>query len=113
MTKLGEYVQNVDFTDKNFIGTVAFRSEELTLPDGSKMALGIDDGHWVLVYQEMAGGLFRVYEYNQHGNKINVDKKAGTVEDIKAFKKHVKYFLANVSTDDLVTLLPPQSQEKL
>lgn len=76
MSKLAEYVEKVDFLDKKFIGTIAFRNEELTLPDGSKMALGIDDGHWVLVYQEKPGASFHVFEYDQSTGRILLDKKA-------------------------------------
>ena len=112
MTRLAKYIEQVDLPDRNFVGTIAFRSEELTLPDGSKMALGIDGGHWVLVYQQGAGSAFRVFEYDQHDCKIAVDKKAGGAEDIKTFKKLVGYLFECAEVDDLVTLLPPQVTEK-
>jgi hypothetical protein len=112
VAKIVNYLEKTDFRDKNFIGTVAFRNEELTLPDGSKMALGIDGGHWVLVYQKEAGSSFRVFEYDQPAKKIIIDKKAGTAEDLKAFKQLVGYMFANADVNDLVTLLPPQVTEK-
>ena len=112
MAKIISYLAKADFLDKNFIGTVAFRNEELTLPDGSKMALGIDGGHWVLVYQKEAGSSFQVFEYDQPGKKIVVDKKTGTAEEIKAFKQLLGYLFANADVEDLVTLLPPQVTEK-
>jgi hypothetical protein len=112
VAKIISYLDKTDFRDKNFVGTVAFRNEELTLPDGSKMALGIDGGHWVLVYQEEAGSSFQVFEYDQPGRKIVVDKKAGAAEDIKRFKQLVGYMFANADVEDLVTLLPPQVTEK-
>ena len=51
MPTINKYIANIDSINKQFIGTIAFKSEEITLPDGSKMALGLDDGHWVLIYQ--------------------------------------------------------------
>lgn len=109
MARVAEYLENVDFHDEKFIGTIAFRSEEITLPDGSKMALGIDDGHWVLVYQEMAGASFKCFEYDSHAKKINVDKKSGGEADFRQFKKLVSYFMSNTRVDDLVTILPPSA----
>lgn len=108
MTKIAEYLNKVDFLDERFVGTVAFREESLTLPDGSKMALGMDDGHWVLVFQPKAGSAFKVFEYDHHEQKIILDKKAGGIEDLKLFKKLVRYFMAQASVEDLVTILPPQ-----
>jgi hypothetical protein len=112
MTKILDYLEKVDFENRNFVGTLAFRNEEITLPDGSKIALGIDGGHWVLVYQTGAGASFKVFEYDQHGQKIVVDKKPGGGEDIKQFKKLIGYFFASASVEDLVTLIPPQVMEK-
>lgn len=107
MTRLASYLEKVDSLDERFIGTIAFRSEELTLPDGSKMALGIDDGHWVLVYQEKAGAPFQVFEYDQHGQKIFLDKKPGGEQELGLFRKNLEYFFSHVEVDDLVTILPP------
>ena len=108
MTKLANYMAKVDFTDRQFMGTVAFRSEEFTLPDGSKMALGIDDGHWVLIYQKSAHAAFQVYKYDQGEGKIYLDQKVGGQEELKAFKKHLAYFFKHASVEVLVTLLPPK-----
>lgn len=110
LTKIAEYVEKIDLIDKNFIGTIAFCNEEVCLPDGSKMALGIDDGHWVLVYQKEAKSTFRLFEYDLHGQKIFVDKKSGGLEDIKYFKKLVKYFISNALVEDLVTILSAQAK---
>jgi len=107
---ISEYISQVDLLDKSFVGTVALRSEELALPDGSKSALGIDGAHWVLVYQAKAGDPFQVFEYNQHTRKINLDKKPGSQDDIARFKKLVRYFLTAARVDDLVTILPPHPE---
>jgi len=106
MAKLAEYLEKINFEDKNFVGTIALRSEEITLPDGSKIALGIDDGHWVLVYQEGAGKLFKVFEYDQHTKKLNLDTKPVEGEEFQQFKKLANYFVTSVHTEDLVTILP-------
>jgi len=112
MTKIVSYIENTTIKDENFIGTIAFRNEELTLPDGSKMALGIDDGHWVLVYQKEAKAAFRFFEYDRREKKVTVDKKPGTGEEIAQFKKLVGYMFTNTNVEDLVTLLPPQVVDK-
>ena len=106
--KVSEYLSSVDFRDKDFVGTVAFRNEALSLPDGSKMALGIDDGHWVLVYQQQIAKPFKVFEYEQHAQKIFLDKKPGGEPEIKQFKQLVGYFIEQARVDDLVTILPPR-----
>lgn len=107
MPKIVDYLKTIDLEDAKFIGTIAFRSEEITLPNGSKMALGIDDGHWVLVYQEKAGTAFQVYECDWPERKIFIDKKPGGPEEFKTFKKLVNYFFSEANTEDLVTILPP------
>ncbi|MBN3032528.1 MAG: hypothetical protein JW873_00340 [Candidatus Saganbacteria bacterium] len=112
MTTIAGYLGQTDFLDKNFIGTIAFRSEELALPDGSKMALGIDGGHWVLVYQPGGGTPFQVFEYDREAGKIIVDKKPGAAGEIREFKRLVGYLFARADVEDLVTLLPPQVTEK-
>ncbi|OGC11871.1 hypothetical protein A3K48_05215 [candidate division WOR-1 bacterium RIFOXYA12_FULL_52_29] len=108
MTKITELLEGIDVLDKKFIGTIAFRDEELTLPDGSKVALGLDDGHWVLVYQEKAGASFEIFDYSAHDRKLFVDKKPGGTGDLVRFKKIVHYFLAHGQTTDLITILPPE-----
>ncbi len=109
MSKIIEYLEKVEFRDKHFIGTIAFKNERISLPDGSKMALGIDDGHWVLIYQKEAGAHFQAFKYNRIENKIYVDKKPGGKETLLLFKKHLAYFFAHAGVEDLVTLLPPGS----
>ena len=108
MASIAEYIKDISSLDKNFIGTIALRHEELSLPDGSKIALGIDDGFWVLVYQELGGRPFKVYECDWREKKINVDKKQGGEEDLKEFKKLLNYFLSQAKVADLVTIQPPQ-----
>jgi hypothetical protein len=106
MTVLDKHLTNIAFQDKQFIGTIAFRSEEITLPDGSKMALGIDDGHWVFIYQKSAHAHFQVFKYDQGENKIYLDQKAGGKEELKLLKKHLNYFFKHAQVEDLVTILP-------
>jgi len=108
MTRLAEYLENADLKDSHFVGTITFSSEEKTLPDGSKIALGIDGGHWVLVYQKEAGGHFQVFEYDQKKKKVFIDKKPGKQEELKLFKKLAGYFFSNAHIEDLVTILPPR-----
>jgi hypothetical protein len=109
MSQLNKYLEKIDFQDKQFVGTITLKSEEITLPNGSKMALGIDDGLWMLVYQKAPHAPFKAFKYNQHENKILVDQKPGGEEDLKDFKKLIKYFFAHAKVEDLVTLLPPAS----
>lgn len=112
MARLSKYLETVDCRDEKFIGTIAFRNEELTLPDGSKLALGVDSGHWVLVFQEHPGASFEIIEYDQHGGKIFVDKKPGGGSDLKKFKQRLNYFFDHAQVDDLVTIVPPQTEER-
>jgi hypothetical protein len=106
MPKIIDSLSQTNFLDKNFIGTVTFKSEDISLPDGSKMALGIDDGHWILIYQKPKDKHFEVLKYSHHDKKIYVGQKLGGKEDFVLFKKHVKYFFSHASVQDLVTLLP-------
>ena len=109
MPVLNQYLERVDFQDKHFIGTIAFKSEEIALPDGSKMAVGIDDGLWMLVYQKAPNSPFKAFKYNQHENKILVDQKPGGEKDLQDFKNLIKYFFMHAKVEDLITLLPPAS----
>jgi len=113
MPSIAGYLENVSQFDQNFIGTVAFRSEELTLPDGSKMALGIDGGYWVLIYQEKIGANFQTFEYDQHKKKIFLDKKVGGADMLRAFKQKVNYFFTSARVDELVTILPPSHKGEI
>ena len=108
MTVIAKYLERVKFQDKQFVGTLAFRSEEFALPDGSKIALGIDDGIWVLIYQSPSEPQIKVYKYDQHEDKLVVDQKQGKEKEQVEFRKHVEYFLDHARVDELVTLLPPK-----
>lgn len=110
MATIDKYIENIDFYSRDFIGTVAFRSEDVHLPDGSKIALGIDDGHWVLVYQKSSHGHFKVFNYDHHEKKLFIDQKPGREKDLETFKKHIKYFFSHAIVNDLVTLLPPKGK---
>ncbi|MCU0640870.1 MAG: hypothetical protein MUC35_02135 [Candidatus Margulisbacteria bacterium] len=112
MTRLANYLETVDVRDRQFVGTIAFRNEELTLPDGSKLALGADSGHWVMVFQEQPGAAFEIIEYDQHSGKVFVDKKPGGPAELKRFKQRLRYFFAHARVADLVTIVPPQTEEK-
>ena len=104
-----EAIVNHDF---NFVGTIAFRNEEVTLPDGSKMALGIDGAHWVLIHQQPNGQRCTAYNYDHDAKKISIDQNVGGTKEVAEFKKLLGYFFAHAKTEDLVTLLPPQNQEE-
>ena len=108
MTKLNDYVRTVNFRDKKFVGTIAFSSEEIRLPDESKMALGIDDGRWVLIYQKAAAAPFKVFMYDRHEAKIFVDQNPAGKAEFKNFKKHLEYFFSHARVEDLATFLPPE-----
>ena len=108
MPTISNILSKVKFEDENFVGTIAFKSEEITLPDGSKMAIGIDHGHWVLIYQEPRTHEVMCFEYNEHKNKILKDKKDGTKEDILEMCRLISYFFDNALVDDVVTILPPK-----
>ena len=107
MPTINKHLEKVSFHDKQFIGTITFRSEDVSLPDGSKIALGIDDGHWVLIYQPPAGQRISVYKYDRHENKLMIDQRSGGEKELADFLAHLKYFFDHAKTEDLVTLLPP------
>jgi hypothetical protein len=108
VAKVKETISSVKIEDQNFVGTVAFRSENLALPDGSKIALGVDDGRWVLIYQKPAGREISCFEYDSHDRKLLVDKKTGVKEDLILLNNLVSYFFENADVEDLVTILPPK-----
>ncbi len=109
MSVISRSLDNINFTDKHFVGTVAFRSEDQTLPNGSKMALGMDDGHWVLIHQAPPEMEMTVYKYDHHEKRIAVNQKGGGEKEICELMKLMKYFFEHARTEDLVTLLPPQA----
>jgi len=92
--------------NKEFTGTVAFRNEKLTLPDGSKVAIGIDGERWVIVYQAAPKMPFIVYEVNASRHTVIVDKKAGGVRDYEKVREIINYFFKNAQVDDVVTIEP-------
>jgi len=106
MPKVVESLENINQPDHHFVGTIAFKSEDITLPDGSKMALGIDGNHWVLIFQKENS--LKVFQYSQGEKNIRVDNQDGTTADIVEFKKLINYFMANANTDQLVTYTPPK-----
>jgi len=106
MPKLVSAIDSTMHFDKAFIGTIAFKSEDIELPNGSTMALGIDCGRWVLIYQKEKGDQFVVFEYDSGNNTLLVDKKAGGKNDFLRMKEHINYFFTHAYTDDLVTIIP-------
>ncbi len=110
MALLNQHLEHINFQDKHFIGTVALKNEELALPDGSKMALGIDDGHWVLIYEKPPKQHLKVFKYDNHEKRLMVDQKNGSPADLEEFKALLDYFFSHARTEDLVTLLPPGVQ---
>ena len=108
MVSVKQSVSDIRIEDENFIGTIAFRSESVVLPDGSKMALGIDDGRWVLIHQKPKSKEIICYEYNSHDRRLLVDKKLGSKEDLDTMTRLVSYFFENADVDDLVTIFPPK-----
>jgi hypothetical protein len=105
MPTISQNLSSVSLVDREFSGTVAFRNEKLTLPDGSKVAIGIDDELWVIVYQKATNMPFVVYEFNAKKKTVIVDKKQGQANDIELVKKIVGYFFENAEVDDLVTIV--------
>jgi len=108
MPTVKDTISGVLIEDQNFVGTIAFKSEQVSLPDGSKMALGIDDGRWVLIYQKPNSREIVCYEYNSHDRKLLVDMKAGKKEDLVQMNKLISYFFESTDVDDLVTIFPPK-----
>ncbi|HTY13252.1 MAG TPA: hypothetical protein VMD02_03580 [Candidatus Omnitrophota bacterium] len=112
MAKLAEALAYENNEDKTFVGTIAFRNEQLTLPDGSTIALGIDRAHWVVVYQKEKGSQFKVFDYDGHTKQFRVDKRNGADEDMKEMKRLIRYFYSNARTEDLITILPSGSVQE-
>lgn len=104
MPTIKQSLSQVTNIDKEFAGTIAFRNEKLSLPDGSKVAVGIDGEIWVIVYQEAPHTPFIVCEYNAETQVLIVDNKKGLEEDLEKVKKIVNYFLEHAEVDDVVTI---------
>jgi hypothetical protein len=111
MSKFEEIIVSAE-EDNQFVGTVAFKSEEKTLPDGSTMAIGIDGGHWILVYQKKKGSLFTVYDYDSGRKIFRTDRKPGSEYDFQKMRRLIKYFFSNAREEDMVTILPPGSMHE-
>ena len=110
MPSVNQSLSNISAIDKRFVGTVAFRNEKITLPDGSKVAIGIDGEIWVIVYQHAPKTPFIVYEYNAAKGTIIVDKVPGRHEDMAKMKVIIDYFFGNAQVDDLVTIEPKEER---
>jgi hypothetical protein len=106
MTIIRQGIAQTAAIDREFVGTISFRNEKLTLPDGSKVAIGIDSDTWVIVYQQAPKCPFIVYEFNATKGTVVVDKKAGKPADIEKVRGIVNYFFEHAEVDDLVTLIP-------
>jgi hypothetical protein len=97
-------LSHVSQINKEFTGTVALRNEKICLPDGSKVAIGIDGDRWVIVYQSAPKAPFFMYEYNATKQSILVDKKPGTKEDLERARNIINYFFENAVVEDIVTI---------
>jgi len=104
MPNIKQGVSSVKLLDKGFSGTVAFKSDKISLPDGSKVAVGIDNERWVILYQKTADSHLVIYEYNAEKRTLLVDKKKGSDEEHKMLSKIVNYFFKNADVDDVVTI---------
>jgi hypothetical protein len=110
MPSIHQGLSHISSIDQEFVGTVALRNEKLTLPDGSKVAIGIDGDHWVIVYQNAPGERFVMYEFNASKKTVIVDKKPGSQDDIRSVKRIVNYFFESADMDDVVTIKPEEVQ---
>lgn len=106
MPTIKQGIGHVTNIEEEFMGTIAFRNEKITLPDGSKVAIGIDGERWVIVYQTGPKMPFVVYEFNAKKQTVIVDKKLGSPEEIEKVREIVKYFFENAQVDDVVTIEP-------
>ena len=104
MPSIKEGLSLVKEHNKKFAGTIAFRNEKLTLPDGSKVALGIDSERWVILYQKIPSKPFTIFEYNAATHSLLVDKKVGSEEDHKTLTTIIKYFFSKADVSDVVTI---------
>jgi hypothetical protein len=108
MPTVKDTLSEVNIEDQNFVGTIALKSEQVALPDGSKIALGIDGGRWVLIYQKPNSREIVCYEYNSNDRKLLVDMHLGNKEDLVRMNMLISYFFENTDSDDLVTIFPPK-----
>jgi len=111
MPTIKQELSHVSLTDMEFIGTVALKNDKLSLPDGSKVAIGMDDGRWVIVYQQAPQLPFILYEFNAGRNTVVVDKKPGGARDYEKVHEIVRYFFEQAEIDDVVTIEPGGREE--
>ena len=104
MPTIKQSLSQVADKNREFAGTIAFKNETLSLPDGSKIAIGMDGERWVIIYQEIPQAPFVMYEYNAAKHSVVIDKKLGSSQDLIKVKKLVNYFFAHAEVDDLVTI---------
>jgi hypothetical protein len=104
MPTVKQEISHVKSIDREFVGTVAFKNEKLCLPDGSKVAIGMDGPQWVIVYQEAPSKPFVVWEYNAEKNTVIIDKKVGGADDMARVKNILSSFFKHAEIDDLVTI---------
>lgn len=95
---------------RHFSGTITHRNDEHTLPDGSKMSLGVDGRRWVLLYQMPSSGTFQQYLYDAETGYIEIDGVHGSISDVQMMMRHIDYFFANTEREELVTLLGSPAQ---
>jgi hypothetical protein len=104
MPTIKQTLSHVTNADREFAGTVAFKNEKLSLPDGSKVAIGMDGALWVIVYQEAPHMPFVVCEYDADKQTVIIDKKPGGSQDLEKARRIVNYFFEHAQVDDLVTI---------
>lgn len=104
MTSIKQGLSQVSKIDRDFTGTVAFRNDQIALPDGSKVAVGIDGERWVIVHQKAPKAPFVIYEYNADKSTILVDKRNGGPDDIGRVREIINYFFEHAQTEDVVTI---------
>ncbi|MFC1559643.1 hypothetical protein ACFLZ2_00490 [Candidatus Margulisiibacteriota bacterium] len=104
MPTIQQHLTVVKEHDKKFAGTIAFRNEKLTLPDGSKVAIGIDSERWVILYQRTPSAPFVMFEYNADNHMLLVDKVQGTDKEYKILSGILDYFFSHADVSDVVTI---------
>lgn len=106
MPTIKQGLSRVSQIDRDFVGTIAFRNEKLTLPDGSKVAIGMDGERWVIVYQQAPKLPFVLYEFSAEKNTVVVDKKLGGPKDYEKVSEIISYFFEHADLEDVVTIEP-------
>lgn len=106
MPTIEQSLNLVKDVDKKFAGTIAFKNEKLSLPDGSKVAIGIDGERWVILYQKNSSVPFVMFEYNAQNHHLLVDKKHATDDEHRTLSEIVRYFFSHAEVTDVVTIEP-------